>query len=199
MVKIKLVFSFLFFLSLTCFSQVGIGTNTPGATLDVNGNLKIRTVSGVSGISDNIDRLAIDTETKEVKVVRTETSTGSAFSMNYLVYYLNNTNEDWVRNFNTKISAADYTVVVVGSAFDQNLMANDDTDYNPINVYAFKEGGTWRISADYLSGRTHVVTGGQWKIYCLAINNRVLKTIPSVTVNMKGTENGSAPNPPAGL
>lgn len=40
-------------LALPAFSQVGIGTNDPKATLDINGNLKVRTVPEVTTVTDD--------------------------------------------------------------------------------------------------------------------------------------------------
>ncbi len=40
-------------LALPAFSQVGIGTDDPQATLDINGNLKVRTVPEVTTVTDD--------------------------------------------------------------------------------------------------------------------------------------------------
>jgi len=42
--KIYIIFSFLLF-SMSVFSQVGINTTTPMSTLDINGNLSVKTVT----------------------------------------------------------------------------------------------------------------------------------------------------------
>ncbi|WP_300488372.1 hypothetical protein [Flavobacterium sp.] len=119
--------------------------------------------------------------------------------MNYIVYNINNVDKDWIKNFNTKISATDYTLVVVGSSFDINLKPAAGGDYNSCNIYAFEQGDTWRISADYHDGTTYNGANGSWKVYCLAINKSIIKTIPPITVNMNRQPDRSAPNPPAGL
>jgi len=199
MIKFKLCLSFLCFLSLSCFSQVGINTDTPDATLDVNGNVKLRVINTTTGNTNSISPLVMDDVTKEIKVIRS--SSGNTFSINYLVYHLRNVNKDWVSDFNTKISTSDYTLVVVGSSFDKNLKLplTVDCDYSPINVYAFQSGGTWHINADYMDSTTERGENGTWKVYCLAINNSILKRLPSVSKNMNGSQNGSAASPPAGL
>ena len=197
MIKIKLFSGFLCFLSLSCFSQVGINTNNPEAALDINGNLKVRTMGAVSIGSVNNARLVLDNSTKEVKMI--QSSTGNPFSMNYTTYRLRNVNLDYVQDYDTKISATDYTVVVVGSAFDRALRITGNIGYSPMNIYAFQSNGTWHITADYKDAGTYGNSNGNWSINCLIISNNILKTLPLISINMNGSENGSVGSPPAGL
>jgi len=203
MIKMKLFISFLYFLSLNCLAQVhsgvGINTSNPEATLDINGNLKIRTTDVIPVNSSGVTPLVIDNSTKEVKIV--QSSSGNKFSMNYIQFNINNVNKDWVNNFNTKISTKDYTVVVVGSSFNKILVtaAPSQNDYNPFSVYAFEQDGTWRIKADYYAGFTKDGSNGSWSVRCLIINKSILKTIPPIIVDMHGSETGSVANPPSGL
>ncbi|MEO4006674.1 hypothetical protein [Flavobacterium sp. CAU 1735] len=199
MMKFKLLVSFLSFLSLTCFSQgVGINIQTPQATLDVNGNLRLETAP-IASDSDTVSSLILDNTTKEVKMIQSRTGNNSP--INYIIYHLNNVNSDWVNNFDTKISTIDYAVVVVGSAFNLSLlvMGRRRGKYNPFTVYAFEEGGTWRIKADYFGGHADGDVNGNWTINCLIISRSMLKIVPSVTTDIKGSNTGSAATAPAGL
>jgi len=197
MIKIKLFLGLLCFSFLSGLAQVkgvGINMNTPSATLDVNGNLKIRTTDAVSNSFNNVSPLVIDNNSKELKIV--QSSTGNTFAINYIIYHLNHVNRDWVNNFDTKINTTDYAVVVVGSYFTETLVATEGS-FNPLDIYAFEEGGTWRIKADYYYGAS---TGnGSWAVYCLIINKSILKMLPLVSINMNGSQTGSAPGIPAGL
>ncbi|MEO4006671.1 hypothetical protein [Flavobacterium sp. CAU 1735] len=192
MVKLKLSINFLFFLSLTCFSQVGINTDTPEATLDINGNLKISNVRTVSSGS-NVSSLVIDKNTKEVKVM----SLGNETPIKFLTYQLHSVDGDLVKNFNTNIGTSEFSLIVTGSSYDSGwLYTHEKSVYGPKNVYAYKEGGTWRLYADYFSAYNGTDSG--WVIYCLVINKGVVNELPTISVQMNGQETGSA-NSPIGL
>ena len=188
MIKIKLLlFVFLFLSSLICFSQIGININSPQATLDINGNLKIRTTS-TAAISDDVTYLVVDKETKEVKKNKK--------AINYTAYVLNNVNRDVVTNFNTSIKASDYNLVLLESSFSVTLYPHDEGWFNPKNVYAFIEGGTWRIAADFIGGYNYYSGNGNWTIRCLILNKTISKKMNSITVNMGETPTGAAISPP---
>jgi len=201
MVKIKLVLGFLCFISLNCLAQVGINTDTPSATLDVNGNVKVRNISTVTGAGANLSDLVIDKATKEIKML--QSSSGNTFAMNYITYHLNNTDKDYVKNFDTRIPTSDYTLVIVGNHFTKSLKMASGLSYpgvfSPANVYSFGEGGTWRISADYHDGGTQDEQNGDWAVYCLVINRTMLIRLSDITTNMNGSQTGSAGSYPAGL
>lgn len=55
---------------------------------------------------------------------------------------------------------------------------------------------TWHIAADYKNCSTS--DNSNWTIYCLIINNTVVKSVGTVTANLGGAGNGSAAAP-AGL
>ncbi len=172
--------------------NVGIGITDPTAKLEINGNLKIGTVVSSAGSSD-VSTLVRDNITGEVKVATS--STGNSATINYVKYVLSNVNKDWVDNFNTNISTSQYTMVVVGSSFDQQALRTtvSGADYNPLNVVAYQSGGTWRLRADYSGGDS--ANNGTWTLYCLVINNSTVKILPDVTSNLGGTNSGSAASP----
>ncbi|RNA61560.1 hypothetical protein D1631_06260 [Chryseobacterium nematophagum] len=58
------------------FSQVGINTTTPTATLDVNGNVKIRTVPTASSLA-SFKLIGVDTGTSEIQQTNLNTLTDS--------------------------------------------------------------------------------------------------------------------------
>jgi hypothetical protein len=172
-------------------NRVGIGTNSPSTTLDVNGNMRIATASSSSS-SSNVATLVRDNATGEIKIA--SSSTGNTANMTYIKYNLSNVNKDWISNFNTNIPSTQYTVVIVGSTFNQQALSSaNGGSYNPLNVAAYDSAGTWRIYADYNGGDT--ANNGTWTIYCLVINNSVIKTLPDVNANLGGTNSGSAPLP----
>ena len=108
-------------------------------------------------------------------------------------------------SFNTNISTAQYTVTIVGSSFDAgsnglvvSTASPNPGDFNPLNVYAFQSGGTWRLAADYKNSGVAGGSNGNWTIYCLIINNTVVKSLSTITTNLGGLSNGSA-SAPSGL
>ena len=170
--------------------RVGIGTVSPTTTLDVEGNLRIGTAVS-SSASSNVATLVRDNTTGEIKVA--SSSTGNTSNITYVRYVLSNIQQDWVDDFNTNIPTSQYTVVVVGSNFNLPAITATQGDYNPLNINAFRSGGTWRLKADYSGGST--ATSGTWTIYCLVINNSIVKSLPDVTANLGGLNSGSAPIP----
>jgi len=172
-------------------NRVGIGTSSPSTTLDINGNMRIATASSSSS-SSNVATLVRDNTTGEIKIA--SSSTGNTANMTYIKYNLSNVNKDWIANFNTNIPSSQYTVVIVGSTFNQQALSSAvGGSYNPLNVAAYDSSGTWRIYADYNGGDT--ANNGTWTIYCLVINNSVIKTLPDVNADLGGTNSGSAPLP----
>lgn len=55
----RLLLSSLFFVSVASFAQVGIGTTSPSAQLDVNGDLKVRSVAMDTGILSAKDSILV--------------------------------------------------------------------------------------------------------------------------------------------
>lgn len=85
--------------------------------------------------------------------------------------------QDNVGNFNTNISASDYTVVVVNALFNKALVKNaSQTPQPPLtsimhpNVYALVNNGRWVLKADYSDMTTSDNTNGTWTIYTLIMN-----------------------------
>ncbi|WP_114820271.1 hypothetical protein [Chryseobacterium sp. KLBC 52] len=179
--------------------RIGVGTSGPTTKLDINGNLRIGTVVN-SNSSTNVSTLVRDNTTGEVKLA--VSSTGNTATINYIVYTISNVQGDWIANYDTKISTTDYTVTVVGNSFNNSLNTNNTVTpatYAPANVFAFTAGGTWRLAADYLSTAPPGGINGTWTIYCLVINNSILKTLTPVSQNLGGANSGAAASPPAGL
>ncbi|PWN57986.1 hypothetical protein [Chryseobacterium viscerum] len=179
--------------------RIGIGTSAPTAKLDINGNLRIRTTANSNG-STNVSTLVRDNTTGEVKIA--VSSTGNSTPLNYIVYTISNVNGDWINNYDTKINSSDYTMTVVGSSFNSPLNTNNvvtPATYAPSSVFAFISGTTWRLTADYLATSTQTGVNGTWTIYCLVINNSILKTLTPVSQDLGGSNTGAAAATPAGL
>lgn len=179
--------------------RIGIGTTTPTTKVDINGNLRIGAATSSNG-STNVSTLVRDNITGEVKIAAS--STGNVSPINYIVYTISNVQGDWISNYDTKVSSTEYTMTIVGSSFSDNLNVSNPTtssaSFSPFSVFAYKSGTTWRLKADYSSAST--LTGnGTWTLYCLIINNSILKTLAPVSQDLGGSQTGSAASAPAGL
>ncbi len=67
--KKYLTYVLLFLLTNTAFSQLGINTETPNRTLDVNGNMKVRTLTDQSN-NAAYDRVLVTNSTGEVDAIK---------------------------------------------------------------------------------------------------------------------------------
>ncbi|WP_114822615.1 hypothetical protein [Chryseobacterium sp. KLBC 52] len=180
--------------------NVGIGTNSPSTKLDISGNLRIGTTTGTNG-SGNVSALVRDNTTGEVKI--STSPTGNTAMFNYITYALSNVNGDWVSDYDTKISTADYTMIVVGSNFGSYLnVVNPGTAqplFSPYVANAYPSGTTWRLQADYTGTNSAGTANGTWVLKCLIINNSLLKNLTGVSQDLGGSNTGAAAGPPAGL
>lgn len=141
-----------------------------------------------------------DNVTGEIKVLKTTTT--NSFPISSVTFEISNVNKDWISNFDTKINAADYTLMIIGLVFNGSTLKNDNGDktgYNPLNFQAFQAGGTWRLMADYDGGSPADGVNGKWIIRCLAINNSMIQQLPNQTANLGGTNTGALTNAPGGL
>ncbi|HBV17364.1 hypothetical protein [Chryseobacterium carnipullorum] len=176
--------------------RIGIGTKAPTQELDIEGKLRIGKIEKTSSAS--VSSLVRDDHTGEIKVAGTVKNNKP---INYITYVAKGVYAGNLESLDTNISENDYTIVVVGSTFSEktifNQSAGADGAYNPLNVYAFKKNGTWRLHAEYFGGG--VSGGGDWTIYCLVINNSLVKVHEIVTTSLivggNQTSEGSATVP----
>lgn len=183
---------------ITSAGRLGIGTVSPTAQLQTTGNMILGTAGFTNGAS-GYSTVVRDNTTGELKVA--STSTGNTFVFNSITYQLNNVNGDYVSEFNTNINTSQYTLIIVGSSFipvgTAEIKSNSGSGgtFSPLNVFAFTNGGTWRISADYRGGTTSDGSNGAWTIRGIIINNTFLNSLGIITANLGGNSTGTATNP----
>lgn len=183
---------------ITSAGRLGIGIISPAAQLQTTGNMILGSASFTNGGS-GYSTVVRDNISGELKVA--SSSTGNTFVFNSITYQLNNVNGDYVSEFNTNINTAQYTLIIVGSSFipvgTAEIKSNSGVagTFSPLNVFAFINAGTWRISADYRGGTTTDGSNGSWTIRAVVINNTFLTSLGTVTANLGGTSTGSSPSP----
>ncbi|MDR2835782.1 MAG: hypothetical protein LBV69_06240 [Bacteroidales bacterium] len=132
---------------------------------------------------------------------------GSAFKSFYEInYQLNNVEGDWVNDFNTLIPIDNYTLIITGFKFifnsadtgtNEHLLKSPVDKGSPVtNVYAFKSGGTWHISADFYDVAPWSGRNGSWQINCLAAKNTMVIPIGTISVQFNGTNSKAAGSNP---
>ncbi|KQM38774.1 hypothetical protein [Chryseobacterium sp. Leaf201] len=189
---------------------VGIGTQTPTHTLEVNGNLKLSEnlyMENPGTYTGNASDAYLLVRDNNDKVIKRYVPATSAFSaINSAVYYLRNVNPAGLNDFNTGVSATDYYLVIGG------FIVRGEND-NP--VVSLTQQGTSNQYVPQYSARSYI-QNGLWHIKFTPNNGRVfnlkldirlsvsvyrrdmLTTINTpITYNMNGDTSGtgSAPVP----
>lgn len=192
--------------TLSLQAQVGINTETPKATLDVQGNVIVGETSYTESKHGH-SVVVRDNSTGELKVVGNAGQNNSA-PINLITFKLKNVDGDWVRNYYTGIDSSKFTVVVTEARFyiregegtvELSTGNGSNADYNPEHVYATTEQrnkkNQWTLHADFVGGGPK--TGnGTWEITCLVINNSLVKVLPDVTPDFKGSSSFDGRTPP---
>lgn len=208
---------------ITKDGKVGIKTiEAPVTDLEVNGTTQLNSTLFLKNTpaapTEDVAQLVVDANGKVYSIA---SSTGNTKMLNYIRYTFSNLADKSspvkgngiACDFNTLIPTNDYTLVVVGYSFKTDNQQNGLKvtsgigTYTSQSVYADKRKITvdgveteyWIINANYLGGETASGVGGEWTIYCLAINNSSVKTLPAIHFNMGGVANAEAGAKPEGL
>lgn len=208
---------------ITKDGKIGVRTTKdPVTDLEVNGTTQLDSTLFLkktpAAPTEDVAQLVVDGNGKVYSIA---SSTGNTKMLNYIRYTFSNLADKSSAvkgngiacDFNTLIPTSDYTLVVVGYSFKTDVQQNglkvtsNIGTYTSQSVYADKrrtigeEGATehWIIHANYPGGETASGLGGEWTIYCLAINNSSVKTLPAIYFDMKGSATGVAGVKPEGL
>lgn len=183
--------------TLSLQAQVGINTEDPKATLDVQGNV----IVGETSFTDSGYSVVVrDDSNGELKRVGNDAKSAP---INLITFKLRNVNRDWVQNYYTGIDPNKFTVVVTEARFyiregegtvELSPGSGRVVRYNPENVYATIKQNQWTLHADFLGG-TPISGNGTWEITCLVINNSLVKVLKNVEYDFGGRSdfNGSTP------
>ncbi|AVI51995.1 hypothetical protein C5O00_12855 [Pukyongia salina] len=187
----------------SAWSQVGINTTNPRASLEVAGSMSISNsveIGDYSGLNDaDASTFLIQETNNSIKSLDVSNPTGVALA--YIQeYVIEDPNLDWVKDFDTGIDAVDYVVIVTSASFNQELdLTNSagaaDNASIPFSS-AFIKNGTWHLVADYPQAANIDETAmGIWTISTLIFSNDVSKQYGTIGVPMSGNSTGSAVSP----
>ncbi|MCW5519457.1 hypothetical protein J1N09_06385 [Aureitalea sp. L0-47] len=161
------------------FGQVGINTNTPSATLDVNGDVMID--SGVylenPGENTNIrgSKFLVRTTTNELS--RYDINISKYGPMNYVELEFQNLSASGLLNYDTKISTDDYLVSIqgyscgiagagrTGSIMPSSSISIDNIEGYQIYAYPNPITNTWFLRA--------FVNNSTWQKYDSSVGDYV--------------------------
>lgn len=191
---------------VTTEGNVGIGTINPTAKLSLNGTMSVTNVKTINASDVSYTPKLLMNDLKSGEIITVTSSSGNAFTLNYVTYVLQNCNGDWISSFNTQIKSTDYILAIVGYSFTA-------ADGGAIGLAAGNTGGTfvsttvtatvsnsktWLLAADFNGGSPVNNKNGTWIINCLLINTAFAKQLLGVTTTLTGVT-GSAPSAPSGL
>lgn len=186
------------------FSQgVGINTDNPRATLEVAGDMSISNsldIGSVTSLEDtDTSTFLVQRNGGYIKSLDVSNPTGAA--LGYIQEYtITNPDLDWVRDFDTGISATDYVLIVISASYDTELAIS--TAANAINnsslpyTATFIQGNTWHIIADYpMVANLDPNEIGTWTIKTLIFSKDLSKQLGVVEIPMLNASTGSAITP----
>lgn len=193
---------------------IGLGNTVPTKRLEVVGTSKLDGAAGVyipqlpTNISAENAYSVVVTNDGHLEKVGTA---GSNKAFNYIIYEIENMEMDWIRDFDTSIRTSNYTLIIVGSSFSipgdyvlrpvMNRNPQDHVDFGTTvvqNVFAYEYNGTWRLHADFDKGSPTTNAPCKWTLYCIAINNSMVKKFEVEKHNMNGRNKYTAQDPPEG-
>jgi len=199
-------------LSVTMESQVGIKTQNPQATLDVNGDVRVEKKlylenPGDFGIIRGSNLLIQKTD---LQIAQYDIEISKYGPINYAQFIFENVGDPGITSYDTKISTQDYLVTVQGYYFLQNgnnatsvvSYSNNGNDYvEGYQIYAYKNPATntWFIKAVINNGgfrnNPENINVDMYLNLIIFRNRFIAKQIPNRVVSLNGNATGTAPLP----
>ncbi|MBB6369116.1 hypothetical protein [Chryseobacterium shigense] len=184
--------------------NIGINTSNPEKELTVNGTMK---TSGMT-IKDPLEKLGADENysflIKSPAPQNKITSYNDSFvpttpaPINLIQFKIScdPSNKDWVDEYDTKINAGKFLVVLSSFGFTQPVYTIMSKVATPVpQIFAYPKGGTWRLKADYAGFKpADSLPAGIWTLNLLVFDKAYTKQFNN-TQNLSGSANGSAAAP----
>lgn len=139
-------------------SKVGVGTDSPKATLDIEGDLKIETLNDASTEAEPLYR----NDSGDQIIMKG--GENKVFVPLKYIFYMDDRDADWLNGFNTGIKTSEYNLILGSSLLTYQRIRNDKEEEVPASIYLVSEGGTSPLLASvkqaYVEGKD-----GYWWIY----------------------------------
>lgn len=193
--------------TVTATGRMGIGNTSPTEKLDVTGKIKLSQLGNYNG--NTAVPLVWDSSNQTISMGASDTE--KPFStIKYVIRTADS--QDWVRNFNTRISTDKYIVIITSAQFEKLSGSSfirtsavypsqtGDTSGSTIsltpffNFGAYQGSGTWRLKADYKDAAPPLNSGNdyQWTFDLLVINKNQVINIAPQTGSVGATGDGEA-------
>lgn len=195
-----------FFISLAVFlvinlnAQQGVGINTasPRTDLDVNGTFQANNIilGSVSEITaQEKDRYLLLTQNSaDNSVKRIDPNFFDAPGIATIATYkLTDVNGDWVERFNTRISSADYAVVILSAYYDRDVSLGGSSLVALPSFGVRSINNLWYLYADY-SGMAPT-TNGTWTFVCAIYPKTYVKLFGEIGKDLNNTSTGTESTP----
>lgn len=209
----KIIIFTLFTLSFNLYAQVGIGTETPTETLDVNGTFKIHEGGrlylenpGYYNDSDGVSIMMVKDKTdNNLKSFNPETAPFAAVT--YTSYFFDNVDEKGLVEYDTKIDGNKYYLNVGGFLVHKHdggtsisltgsTGSNGTINYLPLyNSRAFVKNGTWHLTFQPNSGRTFESNIDITLNVTIYYNNFLTSVNEPIVYNMNANTAGTGSTP----
>lgn len=183
MKHIYLLLSIFFIQSFYVHAQVGINNENPDATLDVNGNVLVRKKLYLEnpGTYSNTSNSKLLMIKNDGAIIKYDVANSAFGPLNYVQYLFSNTSSYGLDGgYNTKISAAKYTLAVHGFSFSR--ASDDNTNITPRKT----SGSPKKDRTQYIEGHQFYAyeSGGTWWIKGFVNNSQFHYTDSTVNVNI---------------
>ena len=171
-------------------AQVGINTNSPRATLDVNGDIVVnelifpKNLEAITPDINDVYYLLVQSQEgdKNIRLLNVNDSKNPGIAA-LVTLKLKDPKGDWIESFNTKIDATKYALVVLSGYYTVDV-GSENINALP-GIGAFVKNGTWHINADYPAlDRTNTTTENAWIISCSIFHKNYVKILPEQTIDM---------------
>lgn len=184
-------------------AQVGINTAKPEKELTVNGTMK---TSGMVfkkpmeklGADENYTFI-IKSPAPENKITAYNDSfvSNSPAPINLIQFKIacDPSDKDWVNQFDTRINAQKFFVVISSFGFTQPVRSSTDWVTPVPQIYAYPTAGTWKLKADYQGfSPASTLPTGEWTLNLLVFDRSYAKDVNS-TQDLKASSTGAAVAP----
>ncbi|WP_160717475.1 hypothetical protein [Chitinophaga solisilvae] len=184
----------------TAVPAVGVGKASPRQQMDINGDVYMKDTLVVDGMITSNSKVPLLGISQNNEIVKILTRKGNTTSFNFLSYSLSDIGGDGSRvtDFDTGIPVSDFVLSIAGYTFDRKVSLTTDNKVPPVKIRLFQSNSTWHINLDYTGGKS-VEGNGTWNISILAVNKIISNMLTPISVDFKGSNNGSAPAAPAGI